>query len=46
MKHDAIGASYPVERVDSESVGLKEMTTETQNAKYFRLELRNLVVKK
>ena len=46
MKQDAIGASYPTARDESESVGLNEIRIDAQKARYFSEEVRSLFVKK
>jgi len=46
MKHDAIGASYPIASEDRESVGLNVINIDTQKARYLREEVRSLLVKK
>jgi hypothetical protein len=46
MKHEAIGASYPIAKEESESVGLKVISIDVQKARYFSDEVRSLLVKK
>jgi hypothetical protein len=46
MKHEAMGASYPMANEESESVGLKVMSIDTQKARYLSDEFRSLLVKK
>jgi hypothetical protein len=46
MKQAAIGASYPIASVESESVGLNERIIELQNAKFLSDDLAILLVKK
>ena len=46
IKHDAIGASYPIASDARESVGLKEIRIDAQKARYLREEVRSLLVKK
>jgi hypothetical protein len=46
MKHDAIGASYPIASEDRESVGLSVIKIDTQKARYLSDEVRSLFVKK
>jgi hypothetical protein len=46
IKHAAIGASYPTASEDSERVGLNEMITEVQKAKFLSEDFANFVVKK
>jgi hypothetical protein len=46
MKQAAIGASYPTDIDERESVGLKERTTAVQNAKPLSEEIAILLVKK
>jgi hypothetical protein len=46
MKQDAIGASYPIAKDESERVGLKVINIDTQKARYLSDELRSLLVKK
>jgi stress response protein YsnF len=46
MKHEAIGASYPIAKEESESVGLNEIRIDVQKARYLSDEVRSLLVKK
>jgi hypothetical protein len=46
MKHEAMGASYPIAKEESESVGLNVISIDTQKARYLSDEARNLLVKK
>jgi hypothetical protein len=46
MKHEAIGASYPIAKEESERVGLNVINIDAQKARYLSDEVRSLFVKK
>ena len=46
MKHEAMGASYPIAKEESESVGLNVISIDAQKARYLSDEVRSLLVKK